>query len=483
MSRRHDRRARGHALEQHDAEGLAPQRGRAEHARRRPGPAALLVVADPPEPLDAVVGAVRGAAARRCRGRRRRPRAGRRQGAGRWRRGGRRGPCGARGARRRGRWGLRSARARPWRRASTSMPLNTGVVLAAEVAPGEGGGVGGHRAADVEAVGRATAAADAGTCSRRCRRRRGRCRASAPSVNEQRGLGRPGDERLVEVDDVEVLVAQRPDGAQLGRRVRGEGRHRAVGGGRHADAERGDAGVGRRTVAGRRAPAPRGPSGAQRPGQPEHLHLHAAGHGEAVGAHEPDPEHAPNVDRGPHRCRSRSLGQFGWRRCHCSGARADQLLELGGEVLGDPGDVVAEPARCASVSRAARTTPRGGRCPRSRRPSGTAGHRCAGRGWPARRAGSCARRRTRPRRRRRRGRGRTAGTTTWLARRAASTVPATSGPSGTTCMPKRLAQLDEPLVEVGRLERLDDDGDRPGPGTRPPRSRPTPSRRGGAGRG
>ena len=50
------------------------------------------------------------------------------------------------------------------------------------------------------------------------------------------------------------LVAQRPDGAELGRRVGGERGHRAVGRGRDALAERRDAGVGRRAVAGAEHP-------------------------------------------------------------------------------------------------------------------------------------------------------------------------------------------------------------------------------------
>src|SRR5690606_4610203 len=48
----------------------------------------------------------------------------------------------------------------------------------------------------------------------------------------------------------------------------------------------------------------------QRPGEAEHLLLDAAGDADAVRADEADP-HAPA---------SRSLGQFGWSRCHCSGA-------------------------------------------------------------------------------------------------------------------------------------------------------------------
>ena len=97
-----------------------------------------------------------------------------------------------------------------------------------------------------------------------------------------------GRERLVQVEDVELLVAHRPDDPELRRGVGRDRRDRAVGGGRDAVAERRDPAVGRRAVAGREDPRVVA-AGAQRAGQAEHLALHAPGHGEAVRAHQPDP--------------------------------------------------------------------------------------------------------------------------------------------------------------------------------------------------
>ena len=82
---------------------------------------------------------------------------------------------------------------------------------------------------------------------------------------------------------------------------------------------------------------------------------------------------------------SRSLGQFGCSRCHCSGAARISASNSCASVLGDPGDVVAQPARRASTverrphhpvvaAAAARSTPR--RAPASRR--------CAARASPGR---------------------------------------------------------------------------------------------------
>ena len=62
----HDRRARGHGLEQHDAEGLPAQRGGAEHVGA-PHPGGLLVVADAAQPLDPRSSAVRRPQLRRLR--------------------------------------------------------------------------------------------------------------------------------------------------------------------------------------------------------------------------------------------------------------------------------------------------------------------------------------------------------------------------------------------------------------------------------
>ena len=168
-----------------------------------------------------------------------------------------------------------------------------GRVGAAEVALGERGGVVGHGAAVVEAVGQppddgpqvAVGGAVAGGVERGDHGR-------AP--HDQRGLGGTRGQGLVDVEQVEALVAERPDGAELGRRVGSDGRHRPVGRGGHAGAERRDPGVGRRAVArGQHPDVVAEP--AQRAGQAEHLHLHAARQAQAVGADHPDPLH----DSGP----------------------------------------------------------------------------------------------------------------------------------------------------------------------------------------
>ena len=119
-------------------------------------------------------------------------------------------------------------------------------------------------------------------------------------LEEHGRLGRAGAQRLVQVHDVEGLVAQRPDRAQLGREVRRDRRHRPVGRRRHAVAERRHARVGRRSVARTEDPhvVARGP---QRPRQPQDLALHAARQRQAVGADDAD-AHRPTVVRGrnPH---------------------------------------------------------------------------------------------------------------------------------------------------------------------------------------
>ena len=83
-------------------------------------------------------------------------------------------------------------------------------------------------------------------------------------------------QRLVHVDHVEDLVAEHAEGPQGGGRVGRERRHRAVGGGRKAVAERGDERLRRRTVARRQHPhlVPTPPKLAR---QPEHLGLHTTG--------------------------------------------------------------------------------------------------------------------------------------------------------------------------------------------------------------
>ena len=110
----------------------------------------------------------------------------------------------------------------------------------------------------------------------------------------------PGSKRLVEMDDVEGLVAHRPDRAELGRRVGGHRRDRAVGRGRKAESERRHSGVGRRTVAGGEH-AHGMPLAPQSTGETEHLGLYPAGHGQAVRADHADP-HQPGSSTRARRC-------------------------------------------------------------------------------------------------------------------------------------------------------------------------------------
>ena len=122
-----------------------------------------------------------------------------------------------------------------------------------------------------------------------------------------------------------------------------------------------------------------------------------------------------------------------------------------------------------------RTTPGDPARRRSTRRSGGRAHRSGGRGWRARRAGSCARRGTRPRRRRRRCRGRDSRHTTWLAPQGGEHAAGGAGPEGHDVHAERLAQGDEPLVDVGGLQRLHDDGDRPLLDLRRPEPGPLPA--------
>ena len=99
--------------------------------------------------------------------------------------------------------------------------------------------------------------------------------------------GRAGHERLVQMEDVELLVPQRPHGAQLRLGVgrdRGDG---TVGGVHHRRPDDRDTALGGRGVR-RRQDLDVVPTLAQRPGQTQHLALHTTGHGEAVGTDHPD---------------------------------------------------------------------------------------------------------------------------------------------------------------------------------------------------
>ena len=169
-------------------------------------------------------------------------------------------------------------------------------------------------------------------------------------IGEEGGRhARTGRERLVEVDDLEALVAQGADRAQLGGRVRGQRSHRAVGRRRHAAAERGHAGVRGRAVAGAEHPrlvAER----TQRAGEPEHLALDATGDGQGVRTDRPRCA-PPEASAGPQTTpegrrsrRSRPIGRpVGLEEVPLLRGPADQVLEGVGQVLGHPLDVVAQP--------------------------------------------------------------------------------------------------------------------------------------------
>ena len=114
------------------------------------------------------------------------------------------------------------------------------------------------------------------------------------AAHHQRRHRRPGGERLVDVEHVELLVAQGADRAQRGRGVGRQRGDRPVGRRRQAVAERRDERFRRRAVA--RSEHPRLVAlAAQLAGQAEHLGLHAAGHAEAVGADDPDPQRPPQL--------------------------------------------------------------------------------------------------------------------------------------------------------------------------------------------
>ena len=122
---------------------------------------------------------------------------------------------------------------------------------------------------------------------------------------------------------------------------------------------------------------------------------------------------------------------------------------------------VAQPTRDASMSSGGRTMPRwpstGGEVHGRR---AAPARRCAARASPARRAASCARRRTRPRRRRRRCRGRTAGRRRSLSLSASHARRRRRPARAARRSSRAQREVGEPLEQLGRLERLDDDGDR-----------------------
>ncbi len=200
--------------------------------------------------------------------------------------------------------------------------------------------------------------------------------------------------------------------ACAGQRVAGgDRRDRSVARHPGAGTDGGDPGLGRRAVA-RGDDAGVDPELAQGVGEPEHLALDAAEHRQRVRARQHHPHAArspsPSLDH-PHPPpryvmwpgHPRSLGQFGCSRCQCVGCYPDQVLEAVRELLGDPGDVVAD-ARRVRPGRSGRDV---GLLPRrraevaaGRQERGTASAAPASRARPAT---WCARRRTRLRRRRR----------------------------------------------------------------------------------
>ena len=130
----------------------------------------------------------------------------------------------------------RSATASALANRSTSTPLNSSVVLAAERAARPAG-----RASSDTAQRRSSRSRQPAHAPGRASGRRRSSPGGVERADERRGLRTaarscvgPGRERLVQVDDVERLVAERPDRAQLGRRVGRERGDRAVGRGRDA---------------------------------------------------------------------------------------------------------------------------------------------------------------------------------------------------------------------------------------------------------
>ena len=211
------------------------------------------------------------------RARRRRPTAGRRPGGRPWRRAGHRGPCGARGGR-----GRRSSApvGRPRVGLGEALDLDAVEERARSSPPsalGHAPGVLGHRAAQVEAAGQppherpqhAVGAARSGGVERADQRRA--LNSSAVMRRARAPAARGGGATSKASSPRARIVRSCADG------VGGDRRHRAVGrrSGRLARA----ASRRRRAADRRTAPSTRAswPSDAQRPGQAEHLPLHAAG--------------------------------------------------------------------------------------------------------------------------------------------------------------------------------------------------------------
>ena len=131
---------------------------------------------------------------------------------------------------------------------------------------------------------------------------------------DEKRLGRARHQRLVEVDHVRLDDAarlQRPLGDRLAGRDR---RDRPVGRESRRRTHGDDSTLGGRAVAGSNDPRI-GTELAQIAGEPENLVLHAAEQRQRVRRH--DKHSHQNLAPLPF---TRSLGQFGCIRCHCSGA-------------------------------------------------------------------------------------------------------------------------------------------------------------------
>ena len=322
----HHRGARGHRLQQHDAEGLSPQGRSAEHVGPLE-PGDLLAVGDGAEPLDACIARRPGPQRGRVRTGARNPQPHRR-----------RERCERVEQHAETLAGLVAANEKDRRTGGAHRlgdPVGSQlhavveqVVASAQNFASRVAGGGRDRHPQVEAVGEEAGGPGEDLVREEATGRvEGADERSGPY--EQRCHGRPGRQGLVEVDDVEGLVPHGSDGPQLAGGVGSNGGYRAVGDRRQAVAERRHVGIRRRAVA--RAEHPRGvPAATQRPRQPEHLHLHTAGLGEAVGADDAYP-HSRRLDA-PQRLRDGQTerlvvaGPVGRHQMPLLGRGPDQLL-------------------------------------------------------------------------------------------------------------------------------------------------------------
>jgi hypothetical protein len=172
------------------------------------------------------------------------------------------------------------------------------LVVAAEVGTGEVGGHLGNGTAQVDAHGHprgdghepAVRQAAAGGVERA---------DDGSGVHEQRRHRRAGRDRLVDVQHVELLVAQHADRAQCRRQVGGDRGHRPVRRRRDAVTQGGHKG-GRRWTVARREDACLDALRPQHSGQSQDLQLHPTGDAEAVRAHETDTHYVVTlVPKGP----------------------------------------------------------------------------------------------------------------------------------------------------------------------------------------